>query len=110
MFSGHLNVCCSDVSYSNPACLLFCGSNYIVHKGLGLQWRSEYQTSSVFKWLRGWMPNGPVFKCHLNTEPFEIRTSKSLVFKCFQYSNCQYSDPHCTLFIKGWVYWVSSQL
>ena len=66
MFSGHLNVCCSDVSYSNPACLLFCGSNYIVHKGLGLHWRSEYQTSSVFKWLkRGWMKM--VHKCYLNT-------------------------------------------
>ena len=30
-----------------------------------IQWGSEYQTSSVFKWSkRGWMPNGPVFKCH----------------------------------------------
>ena len=33
-----------------------------------LQWGSENQTSYVFEWSkRGWMPNGPVFKCHLNT-------------------------------------------
>ena len=30
-----------------------------------------------------------------NTEPFEIRTSKSSVFKCFCYSNGWYSDYHC---------------
>ena len=32
------------------------------------QWGSDYQTSLVFEWLkRGWMPNGPVFECNLNT-------------------------------------------
>ena len=46
-----------------------------------MQWESEYQTSSVFKWLkRGWMPNGPVFKCHLyikQARPFKSRTNGS---------------------------------
>ena len=36
--------------------------------GKQIQWGSEYQTSLVFEWLkRGWMPNGLVFKCLLNT-------------------------------------------
>ena len=34
---------------------------------------------------------------HLNTKPFEIWNLKSLVFKCFQYLNGRYSDPHCAL-------------
>ena len=37
---------------------------------------------------------GPTIKkIHLNTEPFEISISKSLVLKSLQYSNGQYSDP-----------------
>ena len=33
-----------------------------------IQWGSEWQTSLVFKWSkRGWIPNGLVFKCHMNT-------------------------------------------
>ena len=33
-----------------------------------VQWESEYPTSLVFEWSkRGWMPNGLVFGCHLNT-------------------------------------------
>ena len=31
----------------------------------------------------------------MNTKPFEIRTSKSSIFKCLQYSNGWYSDSHC---------------
>ena len=66
---------------------------------------------------KAWMPNGRVFECHLNTrhcvllrylngwsskkniahtKPIEIRTSKSSVLKCFQYSNGWYSDSQCT--------------
>ena len=34
-------------------------------QNLELQWGSEYQTSSVFKWSkRSWMPNSSVFKCY----------------------------------------------
>ena len=34
-----------------------------------VQLGSEYRTSWVFEWSkRGWMLNGLVFKCHLNTE------------------------------------------
>ena len=33
-----------------------------------LQWGSTYQTSLVVEWSkRGWMPNGLVFECNLNT-------------------------------------------
>ena len=33
-----------------------------------VHWGSEYQTSLVFTWSKwGWMPNGPVFKGHLNS-------------------------------------------
>ena len=28
--------------------------------------------------------------------PFEYRTSKSSLFRCFHYSDVRYSDPHCT--------------
>ena len=78
------------------------------------------------------MPNGQGFKCHLNigqmntiwvrylngliqyiklnqqtkhlnTEPFEFRASKILVFKFFQYSIGQYSDPRRLLFLNGMV-------
>ena len=37
---------------------------------------SEYQTSLVFKWSKkDWMPNGMVFKCHLNTkQPNHLNT------------------------------------
>ena len=36
--------------------------------GCEVQWASEYQTISVFKWSkRGQMPNGLVYKCHLKT-------------------------------------------
>ena len=43
-----------------------------------IKWGSEYQTSSPFKWSkRGWMPNGPVFKCHLNTgQPNHLNTGQ----------------------------------
>ena len=46
-----------------------------------LQWESEYWTSLVFKWSkRGWMPNGPVFKWHLNNritgQPDHLNTRK----------------------------------
>ena len=43
-----------------------------------LQWGSEYQTSLEFKWSkRGWMPNGPVFECHLNSkQPDHLNTRK----------------------------------
>ena len=30
---------------------------------------------------------------YLNIKPFEIQTSKSLVFKSFRYLNSRYSDP-----------------
>ena len=34
-----------------------------------VQWGSKYQTSLLFKWLKVvWLPNGPIFECHLNTE------------------------------------------
>ena len=43
-----------------------------------IQRESEYQTSLVFKWLkRGWMPNDPLFECHLNTgQPNHLNTGK----------------------------------
>ena len=43
-----------------------------------VQWGSEYQTSLVFKWSkRGWMPNGLVFECHLNTgQPNHLNTAQ----------------------------------
>ena len=51
-----------------------------------LQWESEWQTGVVFKSSqRGWMPNGLVLDCHLNTywtaQPFEYRRNRRhLVF------------------------------
>ena len=49
-----------------------------------LQWGSENQTSYVFEWSkRGWMPNGPVFKCHLNTgqpDNFNIKQMDAILF------------------------------
>ena len=38
----------------------------------------EYQNSSLLKWLkRSWMPNGLVFKCHLNTgQPHHLKTGQ----------------------------------
>ena len=44
----------------------------------GLEWGSEFQTSSVFKWLiRGWMPNGLVFERYLNTgQPDNLNTGQ----------------------------------
>ena len=42
--------------------------------------QSEYRPSWVFKWSktkRGWMPNGPVFKFHLNTtQPDHLNTGQ----------------------------------
>ena len=36
-------------------------------------WGSEYLTSLVFIWLkRGWMPNGLVLECHLNTGQMDV--------------------------------------
>ena len=42
-----------------------------------IQYGSKYQTSLVFEWSkRGWLPNGLVFKCHLNTEqPNQLNTT-----------------------------------
>ena len=41
-----------------------------------IQWGSEYRTSSAFEWSkRDWMPNGMVFKCHLNNgQPNHLNT------------------------------------
>ena len=43
-----------------------------------IQWESENRTSLVFKWSkRGWMPNGPVFECYLNTgQPDHLNTGQ----------------------------------
>ena len=56
-----------------------------------IQWGSEIQISLDFEWSKkGLVANGPDFEWdlksmsptdHWNTKPFEIRTSKSLVFK-----------------------------
>ena len=45
------------------------------------------QLSPYFEWLG--FPN------HLKTQPFEIRSSKSLDFICFPILNGWISDPHC---------------
>ena len=39
---------------------------------------SEYRTCLVLKWSkRGWMPNGLVFECHLNTgQPDHLNTKQ----------------------------------
>ena len=37
------------------------------------------------------------FRLTIWIPPFEIQTSKSLVFKCFWFSNGRYSDPHCII-------------
>ena len=81
-----------------------------------IQCGSEYRTSQLFKWLdRGWMPNGLVFKMpfeywtaqpfeiwtngHLlfSYVPFEIRTSKSLVFKWSVFRFPMYWTNNCQL-------------
>ena len=51
-----------------------------------MQWASEYRISLVFKWLkRGWMLNGLVFKCHLNTrQPNHLNTGQ-MDFILFSY-------------------------
>ena len=49
-------------------------------------------TGAAFKMV------GLVLKTKHIDWPFEIWTSKSLVFTCFQCSNGQYLDPHCTYF------------
>ena len=57
------------------------------------------------------MKCGPIFKCylnigqpdHFNTKPFEIRTSKSLVFKSYRYS-----DPHCIVNLRFECFQVSA--
>ena len=42
------------------------------HLLLQIQWGSEYRPSLVCEWSkRGWMPNGLVFKCHLNTRQID---------------------------------------
>ena len=48
------------------------------HHRTRLQWGSEYQTSLVFEWSkRGWMPNGLVFECYLNTrQPKHLNTGQ----------------------------------
>ena len=47
-----------------------------------VQWGSEYRTSLVLEWSkRGWMPNGPVFECHLNTgQPNHFKTGQMDAF------------------------------
>ena len=59
-------------------------TEYFIYTKLNAQWGSEYQTSSVFKLSkRGWMPNGPVFKCHLNTgqrNHFDTRQMDAILF------------------------------
>ena len=74
-----------------------------------VQWGSKYRTSLVFKWSKiVWSLKDLVFECHLNTGlylvwytglPYEIwtseyRTSKSLLFRFFCYSDACYSDTH----------------
>ena len=52
--------------------------------GILMKWasknQSEYRPSWVFKWSKtksGWMPNGPVFKFHLNiTQPDHLNTGQ----------------------------------
>ena len=41
----------------------------------------------------------------LNTKlPFEYQTSKSLLFRCFHYSDVRYPDPHCNfIFLHGFM-------
>ena len=35
---------------------------------MAMQWGSVYPTSLVSEWSKqGWMPNGVIFECHLNT-------------------------------------------
>ena len=50
----------------------------VFHGSNKVQWGYEYQTSLVFKWLkRGWMPNGLVFRYHLNTrQPNYLNTGQ----------------------------------
>ena len=55
----------------------------------------------MVQFLNGWDQMGlelqpQLYPQHLKTRPFEIRPSKSLDFKCFEISNGQISDPHCT--------------
>ena len=52
-------------------------------------------TGAVFEWLVHYIGHNPQTD-QLNTEPFEIRTPKSSVFKCFRYSNGRYSDLLCS--------------
>ena len=69
------------------------GTASIKHYTVGF----EYWTSLVFKWPKiGWMPNGLVFKCHLNTgEPNHFNTRQMeaimLFYVLVQYSNGHYS-------------------
>ena len=50
------------------------------HLKIRLQWGSGYQTCLAFKWSkRGWMSNGLVFECHLNTGKTKVR---HIVFLC----------------------------
>ena len=67
--------------------------------GLNTPDLSNGQTSVVL------LPNGLVFKCHLNARvPFEYwtseyQTSESLLFTCFRYSDVHFSDPHCIILL-----------
>ena len=72
-----------------------------------VQLGSEYQTSLVFQqWKFSRMPNGLVFKCHLNTRLNLLRYSDHHVntgyLKTEQvtvlYSDVNNSDPRCSIF------------
>ena len=52
-----------------------------------IQWGSEYQTSSVFEWLKkGLLTNGPEFKCHLNTGRLDHLNTRQMNAILFSYA------------------------
>ena len=58
---------------------------------LHIQWGSEYQTSLVLKWWkRGWVPNSPLFQCHLNISQVDHLNTRQMDAILFSYVLVQY--------------------
>ena len=61
------------------------------HLKLRLEFGSEYQTCLLFKWSnRGWMSNGLVFECHLNTGQPDHLNARQMDAILFSYVLVQY--------------------
>ena len=72
------------------------GSGLLNNMVLGwseVQWGSEYPTSLVLEWSkRGWMPNGLVLECRLNTRQPNHLNTRQMFAILFSYALVHYSN------------------